>query len=261
MPFLSLFINGLLLILGLMTLLWLISIPLRNVSIVDIFWGVGFVMVTIYYYLAADGFYDRKLLVLFLVSLWGIRLSLYLAYRNIGKPEDYRYQQFRQKYGPHRYWWFSYFQVFLLQGILMWLISAPLLAAMLGTNASFTPFDVAGVVIWSIGFFFESVGDIQLARFKRDPKNKGKLYTGGLWRYTRHPNYFGDAAVWWGYALFSIAAGWYWPVISSVVMTLLLLKVSGVKLLEKSMRLRKGYEDYQKRTSAFIPWFPKSKKE
>jgi len=260
MTFWSIYLQGGLVVLSMMTLLWLVSIPLKNVSIVDIFWGLGYVMVGQFYYFGVPGFGVRKIIVVMLVTFWGVRLSLHLAIRNWGKPEDYRYQNFRATYGVRRYWWFSYFQTFLLQGVLMWLISAPLLGAMFGGPAYLSLWDVLGLVLWCVGFLFETIGDAQLAQFKRNPVNKGRLFTGGLWRYTRHPNYFGDAMVWWGLSLFSVASASYWPLFSSLLMTFLLLKVSGVKLLEKDMKKKPGYEDYMKDTSAFFPWWPKKSK-
>ena len=196
---------------------------------------------------------------LVLVTIWGLRLSSYLAWRNIGKGEDFRYQEFRRKYGPQRYWWISYFQTFLLQGILTMIISLPLLGVSMGnTSDSLNLLDCCAILVWVIGFSFEAGGDYQLARFKKNPENKGKVMCYGFWKYTRHPNYFGDSAVWWAYALFSIAAGSYWQVIGSVVMTLLIIKVSGVALLEKTLNNTKPqYAEYIRKTNAFFPWFPK----
>jgi steroid 5-alpha reductase family enzyme len=192
------------------------------------------------------------------VAVWGLRLSIYLAWRNLGKGEDFRYRQFRQQYGPHRYWWISYFQTFLLQGILMWLISAPLLGAQYqGSELKLGWLDMAGVLLWITGFVFEAGGDFQLARFKKDPGNRGRVLSSGFWRYTRHPNYFGDTAVWWGYGLICLAAGSYIPVMGSLLMTALIIKVSGVALLEKSLKEAKPeYREYIEKTSAFFPWFP-----
>jgi len=150
--------------------------------------------------------------------------------------------------------------VFVLQGLLMWLISAPLLAAQIGTTASLTILDGLGVVIWAIGFFFEAAGDWQLARFKADPANKGKVMNRGVWRYTRHPNYFGDAAQWWGFFLIALAAGGWMTVLSPILMTFMLVRVSGKALLEKSMEKRPGYRNYIESTSGFIPWFPRNAK-
>jgi steroid 5-alpha reductase family enzyme len=242
----------------LMTLLWLVSIPLRNVSIVDIFWGLGFVLVNAWYFAQGLGNPSRKLLLLVLVTIWGLRLSGYLAWRNIGKGEDFRYQQFRQSYGPRRYWWYSYFQVFLLQGALMGVIALPLAMGQAMDGDGLHGWDYLGTAIWLIGIIFEAGGDWQLARFKANPANKGKVLDTGLWRYTRHPNYFGDAAVWWGYGLISVAAGAWWGIIGSLIMTGLIIKVSGVALLERSLKEEKPeYAQYIKRTSAFFPWFPR----
>lgn len=255
----SIFLEALFIILCLLTLLWLVSVFIKNVSIVDIFWGFGFVVVNAYYLFSSGDIYTRKLLVMVLVAVWGLRLSIYLAWRNTGKKEDFRYREFRKKYGPERYWWFSYFQVFLLQGVLMLLVALPLLGTNTHTQSNgLIWLDYVGIVLWSIGFIFEAGGDIQLARFKANPDNNGKVLNSGLWKYTRHPNYFGDALVWWAYAVFSIASDSYWTIIGSILMTLLIIKISGVDLLEKSLNQDKPhYTDYVKRTSAFIPWFPK----
>jgi steroid 5-alpha reductase family enzyme len=193
------------------------------------------------------------------VTIWGLRLSIYLAWRNIGKGEDFRYKEFRKNYGEKRYWWISFFQTFLLQGILMWLISAPLLGAQYySENRPLGIFDFIGIVLWITGFFFETAGDIQLAHFKADPGNKGKVMDKGLWRYTRHPNYFGDSAVWWGYGFICIASGSWFPILGSILMTVLIIKVSGVGLLEKSLKEKKpGYKEYMEKTSPFFPWFTK----
>jgi steroid 5-alpha reductase family enzyme len=259
MNFYYIFLQNLAIIFGMMTILWLISAILKNVSIVDLFWGLGFVLSSIVYFILTDGISSRKILILILVTTWGVRLSLYLAWRNFGKGEDFRYREFRRQYGENRYWWISYFQTFLLQGLLMWLISAPLLGAQyLEPQNELNILDFAGIIIWTIGFIFEAVGDWQLARFRANPAKKGKVLSTGFWRYTRHSNYFGDAAVWWGFALICISAGSYIPVLGSVLMTLLIIKVSGVALLEKTLKSAKPeYLAYAEKTSAFIPWFPK----
>lgn len=254
---LALLTKGSIIILTLVTLLWFYSIYIKNVSIVDIFWGLGFVILNTYYLLAVDSFTNRQILLLILVSLWGIRLSGYLAFRNIGKPEDYRYQQFRQDYGPERYWWFSYFQVFLLQGGLILIVSLPLLAININ-QSGINWLDYIAVLVWSLGFVFEAGGDYQLAQFKKNPKNKGKVLRSGFWKYTRHPNYFGDATVWVAYALFCIASGSYWQIMGTLIMILLIVKVSGVAMLERTLKETKpAYREYIEKTHSFIPWFPK----
>jgi len=246
-------------ILGLMILLWLLSVALRNSSIVDIFWGTGFVIVAwTAFLLTPDGFLPRKLLLAGLVTVWGLRLSTHILRRNWGKPEDFRYARWREESG-RRWWWFSFFKVFLLQGILLWIISTPLIAAQVSRLPGRLGWlDALGVVVWAIGFFFEAVGDAQLERFKADPANKGKLLATGVWRYTRHPNYFGDAAQWWGYFLIAAAAGAWWTVLSPILMTVLLVRVSGVALLEKTLvETKPGYREYVRTTSTFLPWFPR----
>lgn len=242
----------------LMTLLWAYSVRVKNASIVDIFWGPGFVLqVWVYFLLTPQGDPARKWLSAVLVSIWGLRLGVYIFRRNRGKGEDFRYQEFRRKYGPERYWWVSFFQVFVLQGVLMWVIGAPLLLAQ-GGPGSIGLWEAAAVIGWIIGFVFEAGGDAQLAAFKANPANKGKLLNTGLWRYTRHPNYFGDAAQWWAYYLLAVGAGGWWTIFSPVIMTLFLIRVSGVGLLEKTLAQTKpGYREYMETTSAFVPWFPK----
>jgi steroid 5-alpha reductase family enzyme len=259
MSFFQVYIQAFLVIMTIMTLLWIVSVLIRNVSIVDIFWGLGFVIACVFYFIRSDGNGSRKIILMSLTAVWGLRLSVYLAWRNLGKGEDFRYREFRRKYGENRYWWISFFQTFLLQGVLMWLISAPLLGAQFYGHDSIPGIiDFTGIALWIIGFTFETGGDIQLALFKADPANKGKVLNKGFWHYTRHPNYFGDSAVWWGYGLICLASGSWLPVLGSLLMTALIIKVSGVALLEKSLKEQKPqYKDYIEKTSSFIPWFPK----
>jgi steroid 5-alpha reductase family enzyme len=263
MQFLSIYVIAGLAILGMMTLVWLLSLLLKNTSIVDIFWGSGFVLANwIYVALTPGDFVGRKVVLAALVTIWGLRLSLYILWRNWGEPEDFRYRKWREEHGDN-WWWYSFFQTFLLQGMLMWIISIPLLAThFLPASTRLTLLDWLAILLWAVGFFFEAIGDYQMARFKADPSNKGKVLNNGVWRYTRHPNYFGDAAQWWGYYLFAAAAGAFWTLYSPVMMTVLLLRISGVALLEKTLTETKPkYEEYIERTSAFIPWFPKKKEE
>lgn len=261
MEFYQVYLQGLLMVVLFFTIVWGISVKLKNASIVDIFWGTGFVLVGVFYFIVTPDYSTRKIVAVIFTTLWGLRLSIHIMTRNIGKPEDYRYQQFRRHYGEKRYWWFSYFQVFLLQGFLLWLISAPLLAISFYNEKPFGTIDFIALLVWIIGFVFEAGGDWQLARFKANPENKGKLLTTGFWKFTRHPNYFGDAALWWGFALFSVAAGCYLPILSALLMNWLLLRVSGVAMLERTLKNSKpGFEDYTKRTSAFFPWLPEKLK-
>ena len=253
------FLQASLLIWVLITILWIWSVIIKNASIVDIFWGIGFVVVNTFYVFFSGELNPRKILILVLVSIWGLRLAIHLAIRNTGKGEDFRYREFRRKYGPERYWWVSYFQTFMLQGLLIMIVSLPLLGISLSTHpGNLAPLDYIGVLVWLTGFTFEAGGDFQLSLFKKDTENKGKVLDKGFWKYTRHPNYFGDSTVWWAYSLLSLAAGSYWQVIGSVIMTLLIIRVSGVALLEKSLNGSKPqYQEYVRKTSAFFPWFPK----
>ncbi|MBA4386293.1 MAG: hypothetical protein C0410_16285 [Anaerolinea sp.] len=255
----SIFLTAGAVIFGLMLLLWMISLLLRNSSIVDVFWGFGFVLSAwVYYFLTPDGFMVRKFLVAGLATIWGLRLTIHVLTRNLGKPEDFRYQKWRNEHG--KIWWIrSLFQVFILQGFLMWIISTPLLAAQYSNlPTKLTLFDYAGIFLWVIGFYFETVGDLQLSAFRSNPNNKGHILNTGVWHYTRHPNYFGDSAQWWGYYLLAVSAGAWWSIFSPIIMTIFLIKVSGVALLEKTMRDTKpGYREYMETTNAFIPWFPK----
>jgi len=240
------------------TSIWLLSLSLRNASIIDIFWGFGFVLLGSLYHTTLDGYGPRSVLITTLVIIWGLRLSGYILWRNWGKGEDFRYVRWRERAGE-KFWWTSYFRVFLLQGVLLWVISMPLLAANNGAEPDkITALDIIGTLVWTVGFLFEAVGDWQMARFRGDPANEGKVMDRGLWRYTRHPNYFGDATQWWGF--FIIAAGttdgWI-TVFSPLIMTFLLVRVSGAALLEIGLKKRKpGYQEYIKGTSGFVPWLP-----
>ncbi len=261
MSFLTLWLNSGLVILGLMILLWLVSLALKDSSIVDIFWGAGFVITFwIATFLIPGNFPTRITLLGIITTIWGLRLSLYIFSRNAGKGEDFRYAAWRKEAGGN-WWWRSFFKVFILQGFLMWLIAIPLLAAQTGEAAGpLKCLDYTGLALWLAGFIFEAGGDWQLARFKSNPENKGKLLNTGLWSLTRHPNYFGDAAQWWGFWLIAASAGALWSIFSPLIMTFLLMKVSGVVMLEKTLKDTKpGYADYVARTSAFFPWLPRKK--
>lgn len=241
-----------------MTLGWLLSLLRRDASVVDLLWGIGFIVAAVSYYLLTEGYSARKILVLAMVSVWGMRLAVYLVVRNRGRGEDPRYQAMRAK-RPDSFWWYSFLQVFLLQALLLWLVAAPIAGAMAGSAvARLNGLDFVGVAVWAFGLSWEVVGDTQLALFKRDPSNKGKVLQTGAWRYTRHPNYFGEAMLWWGVWLVAAAAHGYWSVYGPILITLLLLRVSGVTLLEKNLSQSKpGYREYVERTSAFIPRPPR----
>lgn len=243
----------------LLSLLWLVSLRMRDSSIVDIFWGLGFVVVAWLGFVWAPGAPPRKLLVAALVTVWGVRLAAYLAWRNLGsgKGEDPRYQAMRRRHGD-RWPLRSLFIVFWLQGALIWIVSLPLQAAQGATGpAELGGLDFAGAGVAVLGILFESVGDWQLAAFKRRPESRGKVMAEGLWRYTRHPNYFGDFLVWWGFFLIAASVGAYWTALGPALMSVLLLRVSGVTLLEKSLSKRPGYDEYIRRTSSFFPRPPR----
>jgi steroid 5-alpha reductase family enzyme len=189
-------------------------------------------------------------------GLWGARLSGYIAWRNAGEGEDHRYQAIRARNEPH-FRWKSLYLVFGLQGVLAWIVSAPLLAA-IASPAPYRWLDAAGVALFVLGFLFEAIADLQLTRFRADPANRGRVLDRGLWRYTRHPNYFGEFCIWWGFYLMALAAGGAWTIVSPALMTILLLRVSGVALLEKDIGERRpAYRDYVAHTSAFFPWLPR----
>ena len=249
---------GLLLILACMTLLWLISLLKKDVSIVDIFWGLGFIIVSLFYFNLNQSHSIRQWFVLALVIFWGLRLALYILRRNWDHGEDPRYRAWREQAGSS-FWWKSYFKVFLLQGVVLWIVSWPLQAAQQSAKPLWTIFDVIAIILWSGGFLFETVGDFQLARFKRKLLNKGKVMRTGLWACTRHPNYFGEALIWWGFFAFALnAPSSWWTIISPMLMTFLLMRVSGVAMLEKSLVVTKPeYKNYIESTNAFFPWFPR----
>lgn len=236
---------------GVLTALWALSVRIKDSSIVDIFWGLGFVLLS----LMLNSFTSKGVWVALLVTLWGSRLSLWLAMRNLGKGEDARYTAMRNKWGA-KWPWVSLFIVFYFQGFLMCVVSLPVQMAV-SRSSEFTIFDLLGTLVVLFGITFESVADWQLKTFKSDPQNKGKIISTGLWTYSRHPNYFGDFVVWWGFYFFAVSVGAYWTFIGPLVMSVLLMRVSGVTLLEQAMSTRPGYQAYIARTNAFFPWKPK----
>lgn len=244
----------------LMVVTWIVSVVVHDVSIVDIVWGLGFVVVAAISLAVGDAPGARRLLLAVLAAVWGVRLATYLAVRNLGHGEDRRYQKMRRRYGPW-FWLISLGTVFALQGALMLVVSLPVsLSAAAGGPESLGPLAVVGVLVWLVGLVFEAGGDWQLARFKADPDNEGQVMDRGFWRYTRHPNYFGDFCVWWGIFLVAAETGpGRWGIVGPVVMTVFLLKVSGVAMLERDIeRRRPKYADYIARTSAFFPRPPRT---
>lgn len=242
-----------LILLAYMSLWFIVSLIKKRNDVADIAWGLGFVLITWVSFFIAENFSIRSLLVNILVSIWGIRLAWHINSRNKGKTEDYRYLAWRKEWGG----WFyfrSYLQVYLLQGLLLLLIVTPILLINQSSKLGLNLIDGAGLLVWLLGFFFESVGDAQLASFISKPENKGKLMTSGLWRYTRHPNYFGEVTQWWGLWLIALSVpnGWF-SIIGPLTITILILKVSGIPLLEKKMAENPQFAEYKKQTSMFFP--------
>lgn len=235
------------------TVLWIVSLVLRNASIVDIFWGPGLILVAwVYLAVGPDEATGRGLLVCVLVTVWGLRLALHIGVRNAGHGEDFRYRQWREQAGAG-FWWVSYFKVFLLQSVVLWVVATPLLLGQLG-GPGLTWLDLLGVALWVIGFGFEVVADWQLMAFKRDPANRGKVMRSGLWGTSRHPNYFGEAVLWWGIGLIGAAGAGPLALISPLLLTFLLVKISGVAMLDRALVDRRpGYADYIESTPAFVP--------
>jgi steroid 5-alpha reductase family enzyme len=231
---------------------WIVSVVKRDVSIVDSLWSLFLLAAAVAYTVRLDETGPRAALILALVLLWAIRLSAHITWRNHGMPEDHRYQAIRRNNEPH-FELKSLFIVFGLQAVLAWIVSVPLLAAIASTRA-IGVLDFLGIALWITGFLFETLADWQLARFKSDDKNGGQVMDRGLWRYTRHPNYFGEFCVWWGFYIIAFAAGGWWAVISPLLMSLLLWRVSGVALLEKDIAERRpAYREYVACTNAFFP--------
>jgi steroid 5-alpha reductase family enzyme len=237
---------------------WLLSLAIKNASIVDIVWGLGFAITSWVLALTIDGNSTRQALLAFMVGLWGLRLGSYLAKRNLGHGEDWRYKAMRKKKGA-KFGLISLVTVFGLQGALMFIVSLPVMFGNSDSTPGVGPIAVVGIMVWAVGFLFEAVGDRQLARFKRDASNAGKVMQTGLWSLTRHPNYFGNALLWWGIGIVGAETGsGIIGFIGPVVMTFFLLKISGVPMLERSLnKRREGYAEYAARTSMFIPQLPK----
>jgi steroid 5-alpha reductase family enzyme len=234
-------------------ILWLVSLRTRDVSIVDIFWGLGVAGVVDIAAFVGQAGGSRTSAVLFLINLWGLRLAAHIWARHRG--EDHRYAAMRQKFGA-KWWWLSLIQVFLLQAILIWFVPAPLVAAVLYSHMPMGWLDYAGITVAGVALVFESLADFQLSAFRADPASKGKVMDRGLWGWSRHPNYFGEALMWWGYFAIGFGASHqWWLILSPLLITFLLLQVSGVTLMEEKMDERRpGYAEYRRRVSAFVPW-------
>lgn len=236
-----------------MSLWFVVSLIKKRNDVADVAWGLGFALMAWTSFFLSDVSDARGLMVCVLVSIWGLRLAWHIHVRNRGKIEDYRYLAWRKEWG----WWFyprSYAQVYLLQGFLLFLIVFPVLLINKNSESSLGLIDLFGVAVWLFGFYFEAVGDAQLARFINDPSNKGKLMQSGLWAYTRHPNYFGEVTQWWGlwFVAIAVPGGWL-GILGPITITFLILKVSGIPMLEKKMAENPDFAEYKRRVSMFIP--------
>ena len=238
------------------SLLWLVSLKLRDASIVDIFWGPGVAGVVDIAAALGHASGPRTAAVLVLVNLWALRLAGHIWTRHSG--EDHRYGAMRTKFGPN-WWWISLVQVFLLQAILIWFVPAPLVAAVLFSGKPMGWLDTCGIAVAALAMILEAMADLQLAGFRADPANKGKVMDRGLWGWSRHPNYFGEAMLWWSFFAIGFAAShMLWLILSPLLITFLLLQVSGIALMEEKIGGRRpGYADYKRRVSAFVPWPPR----
>lgn len=239
-----------------MTVWFGISLFKKRNDVADIAWGLGFVLLSWCGWWLSGNMTQRGFVVAVLVSIWGLRLAGHIFLRNRKKTEDSRYATWRNQWGK----WFlvrSYFQVYLLQGFLLFLIVLPVLSLQKNSTGSWQVLDIIAIIVWITGFLFEFFGDLQLKFFVNDPKNKGKILQTGLWKYTRHPNYFGEVMLWWGIWIFSVSTSPWWIVIGPLTITFLILRVSGIPLLEKKMNLNSEFILYKQRTNKFFPWFPK----
>jgi steroid 5-alpha reductase family enzyme len=242
---------------GYMTLWFLISLIKKRNDVADVAWGLGFVLLAWTSFFLSGKSGARGLLADILVSIWGLRLAWHIHARHRGNPEDFRYMAWRQQWGR----WFyvrSYAQVYILQGALLFLVALPVLMMNRSANGMTGALEVAGLCLWVVGFLFESVGDAELARFTRNPGNRGRILQIGLWRYTRHPNYFGEVVQWWGIWLLAAGAPGGLPgIVGPITITVLILKVSGIPMLERKMSNNPDFAEYKRRTNEFLPWLPK----
>lgn len=237
-----------------MIVMFIIAQIKKNNSIVDIGWGIGFILIAVILLLTSERI-DFKYLILFVMILvWGLRLAFHIFFRSRGKEEDFRYAQWRKDWGKNAAV-IAFFKVFMLQGLIMMIIAYPILVVFNSLNDHLAIINYIGLSIFLVGILFESIGDYQLMRFKRNPENKGKIIISGLWKYTRHPNYFGEVVLWWGIGIFTIGSDLYLTAfISPLILNLLLLFVSGVPMLEKKYAGKKEWEDYKKITPEFVPF-------
>lgn len=240
-----------------MTTLFIIAMIVKDNSIADIAWGIGFIIVAIATFIHSGTYFPRQIVVTLLVLIWGSRLAIRILRRNWGKGEDWRYQEWRKSWGKY-FVIRSYLQVFMLQGFILLLNVTPVIIINTTSDTSITALDVIGIAVWGLGFFFESIGDYQLDQFIRNPENRGKIMDQGLWRYTRHPNYFGEITMWWGIWIIALSVPWGWiGIIGPAIITAMIVFVSGIPLTERDMAKNPGFPAYKERTSILIPLPPK----
>ena len=235
---------------------FIISLMIKRNDVADIAWGLGFVAIVIFLFVTQTPTYQSGVVYIFTI-IWGIRLAIHIGLRSKGKPEDFRYKKWRDEWGKY-FVLRSYLQVYLLQGFFMWIISVPIFVVSMAQNQQISPFMFVGLIIWLIGFAFESIGDYQLMLFIKHRQNKSDIMQKGLWKYTRHPNYFGEVLVWWGIFIMVLPLEYgLWAIISPITISFLLLYVSGIPMLEAKYKHNKAFEEYKKRTSAFFPMLSK----
>ena len=241
------------------TLCFVISVWRKRNDIADVAWGMGFVLVSVVSFLQQPLRFDRGFLATALVTLWAVRLSAHIYSRNRKRSEDYRYKAWREAWGK-TFYWRSFLQVYLLQGCLMLCVVSPVIIINVFRGGTLTIVDSLGVLIWLTGFIFETVGDWQLHRFSQNPANTGKIIQSGLWRYSRHPNYFGEVTQWWGLWVITLSVPFgFWGLLGPATITFLILKVSGIPMLEKKYEQHPEFLNYKQMTNAFFPWWPKKK--
>lgn len=254
----NIFAFSVILLMFYMTILFLFALRLEDNSIVDVAYGLAFVLIGWAGLIVFGDNHIRQWLVVLLVTLWGVRLAVQIFLRKKGEGEDFRYRQWRETWGK-TFVWRSFLQVFMLQGAVIFLVALPVQLVINASGGPINGLDVIGVLLWLFGFCFEAIGDWQLLQFKRNPHNKGQIIQQGLWRYTRHPNYFGEAVLWWGVFLIALnAPHGIWGIINPVLIAFLLLKVSGIPMLEAKYENNPDFMAYKSRTNAFFPWFPKT---
>jgi len=237
-----------------MNIIFFLSLLKKDNSIIDIAWGLGFIVIALLILAIDGGYFARQLLITGLIILWGLRLSSNIFLRNSGRPEDFRYKAWRKMWKKN-FFLHSYFKIFILQGIVMFFVSIPIVLVNSSSKTGLFVLDYIGLSVWLVGFFFESVGDYQLRVFSQNKKNKGKILQSGLWKFTRHPNYFGESVMWWGIFIIALSVeNGFVAIMSPVLITYLLVYVSGIPLLEKKYKGNKKYEKYKEKTSSFIPF-------